>query len=99
MLPCWFFDEPDNFIATSEIQPWLSELRELITADHQGTLLVISHHPEVIDYLAPDQLLFVRRVGDGPTRVSPLEVSLDEGLKSSDVLRLGLGDGSGTAND
>lgn len=86
------FDEPDNFVAAAEIQPWLSELRECVSASQRGTLLVISHHPEVIDYLAPDQLLHIRREADGPTRASALKVSLDDGLKSSEVLRLGLAD-------
>jgi AAA15 family ATPase/GTPase len=43
-------DEPDNFLALPEIQPWLFQLEDLC---HEGKLqaLLISHHPELIDYL------------------------------------------------
>lgn len=86
------FDEPDNFIAQAEIQPWLSELRERVVEASLGTLLVISHHPEVIDYLAPDQILRLWR-DDGPTRIRSLNDDLDlsEGLRASEALQMGLG--------
>jgi predicted ATPase len=85
------FDEPDNFVAQSEIQPWLSLLRESVTNAGQGTLLVISHHPEVIDYLAADQALYLWRSEDGPTRIRSLstEMDLSEGLLASEWLKLG----------
>jgi len=85
------FDEPDNFVALAEIQPWLVDLRDRVVEAAKGTLLVISHHPEVIDCLAPDQVLRLWR-DEGPTRIRPLDsdLQLSEGLSASEVLRIGL---------
>ena len=84
-------DEPDNFVAQSEIQPWLSALRETVMESGRGTLLVISHHPEVIDYLAADEALYLWRREDGPTQVKNLASELDrsQGLRASEWLHLG----------
>lgn len=65
---CLFLDEPENFIAISEIQPWLMELRDRID-DMGGQVILISHHPEIINYLAPELGLVFDRVGPGPVRV------------------------------
>lgn len=65
---CLFLDEPENFIAIPEIQPWLMELRDRID-DLGGQVILISHHPEVVDYLAPEFGLVFERVGPGPVRV------------------------------
>lgn len=85
------FDEPDNFVASSEIQPWLSELRSAVVEAGRGTLMVISHHPEVIDYLSPDSSLLLTRTPDGPTRARNLADILDResGQKTSELLSLG----------
>lgn len=87
------FDEPDNFVAQTEIQPWLSALRETVTKSARGTLLVISHHPEVIDYLAADEALYLWRREDGPTQVKNVASHLDrtKGLRASEWLQLGAG--------
>lgn len=81
------FDEPDNYVAFEEIQPWLAGLRETM-ASASATLLIISHHPEVIDYLAPDQVLRLWRE-DGPTRLEQPSVDRSNGLSASELLRLG----------
>jgi hypothetical protein len=83
------FDEPDNFVADSEIQPWISAVRERIAEARRGTLLVFSHHPHLIDYLAADQVLRLWR-DDGPTRVEELSVDRDQGLPVSTLLNLGI---------
>ncbi len=58
------FDEPENFVSLVEVQPWLQLLRDLLE-DRGGQLLLISHHPEVIDYLAADSAFrFDRPNGD-----------------------------------
>jgi predicted ATPase len=43
-------DEPENFLALPEIQPWLMRLYD-ICGEGQLQALLISHHPELIDYL------------------------------------------------
>jgi predicted ATPase len=65
---CVFLDEPENYIAIPEIQPWLMELRDRIE-DRGGQVILISHHPEIINYLAPDLGLMFERTGSGPIRV------------------------------
>lgn len=86
------FDEPDNFVAQTEIQPWLAAMREAVVNAKNGTLLVLSHHPEVIDYLAADQVLYLWRGGDGPTRVRELSIDREQGLTASESIKLGLAD-------
>jgi predicted ATPase len=65
---CLFLDEPENYVAIPEIQPWLMELRDRID-DCGGQVVLISHHPEMIDYLAPELGLVFERAGPGPVRV------------------------------
>lgn len=79
-------DEPDNFVALSEIQPWLSALAE---RPNLQTLL-ISHHPEVINLGAEDALYFYRR-GQGPTRVKKFQelVHPDETLTAAELVARG----------
>jgi predicted ATPase len=69
---CLFLDEPENYLALPEIQPWLMELRGRIE-DRGGQVIMISHHPEIIDYLAPELGLVFERVGVGPVRVRNYE--------------------------
>ncbi|MGA3018284.1 MAG: AAA family ATPase [Bryobacteraceae bacterium] len=69
---CLFLDEPENYLALPEIQPWLMELRGRIE-DRGGQVILISHHPEIIDYLAPELGLVFERVGVGPVRVRNYE--------------------------
>jgi predicted ATPase len=82
------FDEPANFIAQGEIQPWLAALREAVTEESRGSLMVMSHHPEVVDYLAADQILQLTRDTNGPTRVRPVGVDRSAGLRASEWLQL-----------
>jgi predicted ATPase len=62
------FDEPDNYVALREIQPWLMEvIDEALTSDGPQVWFV-SHHPEVLNRLAPTYgTRFFRHV-DGPVR-------------------------------
>lgn len=81
------FDEPDNFVSLPEIQPWLQTLRD--TLDEQGgQALIISHHPEVIDYLALDAILRFERPS-GPVIARPLEVEEFSDLRLSDIIARG----------
>lgn len=65
---CLFLDEPENYIAIPEIQPWLMELSDRV-GDLGGQVILISHHPEVINYLAPELGLVFERTGPGPVRI------------------------------
>lgn len=82
-------DEPDNFISLREIQPWLTAATDAVE-DKQAQLLLISHHPEIIDQWAPSNgVQFVREDG-GPVRVKKFEVSGTNGeLAASELVARG----------
>ncbi|HEX8440388.1 AAA family ATPase [Archangium sp.] len=82
-------DEPDNFVALSEVQPFLLALRE---QDRLQTLL-ISHHPEVINLLAPGSGLQFERVSGGPVRVSPFQAPPDAAVPAAELVARGWEDG------
>jgi predicted ATPase len=86
------FDEPDNFVALREIQPWLVKLRDAVE-ESGGQAFLISHNPEVIDYLAAASSFKFERPGGDVTRVRPLVVNLSTGLKASEALARGWDDG------
>src|SRR5690606_18931769 len=60
-------DEPENYVGLTEIRPWLQALDDAL--DEHGQVLLISHHPEVIDDLAAERPLLFERVDGGPVRV------------------------------
>ncbi|MCX7111804.1 MAG: AAA family ATPase [Proteobacteria bacterium] len=76
-----FIDEPDNFLALREIQPWLSTLASEC-GDTIEQAILISHHPEVIDYLGNANGRWFFRDGTNPVQVS------DELKNPMDVLSL-----------
>jgi len=82
-------DEPDNFIALREIQPWLTAASDAVE-DNDAQLLLVSHHPEIIDQWAPGNgVRFVRQDGGG-ARVKRFEVSSkDGGLAPSELIARG----------
>ncbi len=79
------FDEPENFISLQEVQPWLQSLRDLIE-DRSGQAFIISHHPEVIDYLASDSAFRFQRPSGNITRVSPWIPDPERIMKPSEIL-------------
>jgi predicted ATPase len=84
-----FVDEPDNFVSLAEIQPWLVELCDALRG--KGQVIVVSHHPEVIDYLVPEASTFVfERPGGGPSRAEPMKFDATKGLRVSQLMARGL---------
>jgi predicted ATPase len=84
-----FLDEPDNYLALTEIQPWLIAL-----ADACGVKIpqavICSHHPEVIDYLGGDRGVLLEREVTGVTKVRYLgDVELPDGAKLSELVARG----------
>jgi ABC-type glutathione transport system ATPase component len=61
-------DEPDNFVALREIQPWLMAATD-ISEEANAQLLLISHHPEILNQWAPGGGVQFVREGGGPVRV------------------------------
>ncbi|MCH8844768.1 MAG: AAA family ATPase, partial [SAR324 cluster bacterium] len=66
-----FIDEPDNYIALPELQPWLMELRDAC-GESVPQAVLISHHPELIDDLGPQCGTWIDRDPNQPTRVGRL---------------------------
>lgn len=84
-----FLDEPDNYLALTEIQPWLIELADRCGGDVPQAVLC-SHHPELIDYLGGDRGVVLRRESSGSTTVRPSrDLAVDGGLKLSEVIARG----------
>ena len=61
-------DEPDNFLALREIQPWLMAVTDTVE-EAKGQILIISHHPEILNQWAPGNGVQFVREGVGPVRV------------------------------
>jgi predicted ATPase len=81
------FDEPDNFVSLSEIQPWLQVLRDALET-RGGQAIIISHHPEVMDYLSLDSLWWFERPS-GPVIARPFEADMAAPLKLSEIVARG----------
>ena len=81
-------DEPENFLALQEIQPWLIQLYD---SCNEGGLqaLLISHHPELIDYLASSQGIWFERENNGLVRAKPITESGENGLSISELVARG----------
>ncbi len=64
-------DEPDNFVALEEIQPWLLGIQDRV--DEFGAQVIIaSHHPELLNQLATRNGLVIERDEAGPASASTL---------------------------
>jgi ABC-type lipoprotein export system ATPase subunit len=81
-------DEPDNFVALREIQPWLSALEDLCDP-HIGTVqaLIVSHNPEVLNSIGGSRAILFERLNGGPTRLKKF-VPVD-GLTASETIARG----------
>lgn len=63
-----FLDEPDNFVALDEIQPWLLSATDIVDGG-SGQLVLLSHHPEIFNQWAVSHGLVSEREGCGPVRI------------------------------
>ena len=79
-------DEIENYVAPAEIQPWLRAVVDL-TAERGGQLIVISHHPESVDYLAADAVWRMSLGANGASRIVRLEPDRDAGERAYDLVR------------
>jgi len=83
-------DEPENFLALPEIQPWLIELFDLCSqGDAQAVL--ISHHPELINYLLASPVgYWFERPSNLHTRVKAITIRPEDGgLPVSELIARG----------
>ncbi|HEY0135514.1 MAG TPA: AAA family ATPase [Nannocystis sp.] len=82
-----FLDEPEIGLAPHEMQPWLAQASAALE-EHDGQMIVISHHPAVIDYLAPERTLRFSRPGGGPTRIDEVTLETTGGTRVSEWLSI-----------
>ncbi|MFN6462217.1 MAG: AAA family ATPase [Nostoc sp. DedVER02] len=84
-------DEPENFLALPEIQPWLVQLYDLCS-EQKIQALLISHHPELINYLLASPIgYWFERQSNAPVRVKKIsnEVAETTGLPISELIARG----------
>lgn len=81
-------DEPENFISLREIQPWLRAADDMAD-DHGGQVLLISHHPELINQWAPSYGVQFIRDGVGPVRVEKFRGDPESPLSASELVARG----------
>jgi energy-coupling factor transporter ATP-binding protein EcfA2 len=81
-------DEPENFIAPREWQPWLFELQDRVE-ESGGQALLISHNPEFINQMAPENAVLFRRPSNLHSIPSAFPSEGFEGLLPSQVLSRG----------
>jgi len=81
-------DEPENFLALPEIQPWLISLYDLCS-DGELQALLISHHPELIDYLASSAGYWFDRQSNTPVRVKRITDDGQSGVPLSELVARG----------
>jgi len=80
-----FVDEPDNYLSLREIQPWLAHAID-VCGESVEQIIIVSHHPVTIDYMAGAQGRWFSRDGDGPVRVSNEAKIESGGLSISDTI-------------
>lgn len=83
-----FLDEPDNFVSLREIQPWLLAAEQAVE-DHHGQLILISHHPEILNYWAREYGLLFSREENGHVRTKPYRDVADTGLEPAETIARG----------
>jgi predicted ATPase len=83
-----FIDEPDNFISLREIQPWLLAAEAAIE-DSKGQLILISHHPEILDQWAQESGLRFFREENGHVRTEGFKTDPDGLLQPSELIARG----------
>src|SRR5208337_4839443 len=83
-----FIDEPDNFVALREIQPWLLAAEEAVE-DHNGQLILISHHPEILNQWASRHGLRFFREKNGQVRTEKFKVDPKGELQPSELIARG----------
>jgi len=81
-------DEPDNFISLREIQPWLMAAEDAVE-DSGGQVLIISHHPEIINQWATSGGVQFVRDGFGLARVEDFRHEPDYGLEPAELVARG----------
>ncbi|MBF0095901.1 MAG: AAA family ATPase [Magnetococcales bacterium] len=89
-----FMDEPENFLALPEIMPWLNQLMSQSEENASGgQYMIISHHPNLINFLARDWGKWIDRdANSGVSKIHNISEVLsdtEEGLPLSVLVERG----------
>lgn len=80
-------DEPDNYLGLREIQPWLAEVAERSLRSDGPQVILISHHPDALNFLALEKGWRMFRDRGGPTRIERFQPA--EGLDAAGTVARG----------
>lgn len=80
-------DEPENFLALPEIQPWFDTLYDQC-AERNLQVLLISHHPKIINLLASDSGYWFSRENN-LTRIQKISPEDESGLSIAELIERG----------
>lgn len=81
-------DEAENYVAPAEIQPWLRAVADA-ASERKQQLIVVSHHPESINYLAADAVQRLwRDPASGHTRAAPLVPDMESGETAYEAFKV-----------
>lgn len=83
-----FLDEPDNFVSLREIQPWLLAAEQAVE-NSKGQLILISHHPEILNQWAQEYGLRFFREENGHVRTERFRTDPDGMLQPSELISRG----------
>jgi predicted ATPase len=83
-----FLDEPDNFVSLREIQPWLLAAEQEVE-DSKGQLILVSHHPEILNQWAQEYGLSFFREENGHVRTGKFKTDPDGLLQPSELIARG----------
>ncbi|MDP8209099.1 MAG: ATP-binding protein [Candidatus Electryonea clarkiae] len=71
-----FIDEPDNFVSLREIKPWINNLKEICEEENRQ-VIIISHHPEIINDMAWGKELWFSRPEGAHVITKPMPIQTD----------------------
>lgn len=80
-------DEPENFLALPEIQPWWDQLMDSCL-ENEAQVMLISHHPSLINYLASNCGYWFERQDGQEVRVRRITEN-EDGLSVAKLIELG----------
>jgi len=81
-------DEPENYVALAELQPWMHEIEDIADGEN-AQVLIASHHPEFINHYAHTSATLFYREGGGPVRTRPFTAESDERLLPAEIVARG----------
>lgn len=81
-------DEPANYLALAEIQPYLLRLRDAV-GEGIAQLFVVTHNPEAINDLAPDHPVIFARADDGSVQIRTFPDTNPDGLSAAELVARG----------